>query len=808
VVLMPEHLGRRPLKPWQAYLLATVATALTLGVRLALDAPLGGQSTLVMFTVPIMVSAYAGGLYPGLLATGLSYLAASYYLLPPIHSLAVASSVERWQQFFVALAGVVISASNEALHRARLRAEVATRAYQQADTALQENEERYRALVEWSPEAMIVHSNEKVLFVNPAAIRMFGATSGGDLVGKRVLDLVHRDFHEIALSRLKSPIDNGGVTPMETRLIKLDGTIIEAETQGTSIVYDGAPAHLVSIRDITDRKRVEAALRESEGRYRTLFEHAPDGILIADRESYYLDANASMCRMLGYARDEFIGLHASDIVAPTEVPNIESALRTIEARSDYHREWQFRRRDGSTFPVDVIATTMPDGNLLGMVRDVTERKEAERKVQESENRFRETLEQRVVERTAQLEAANAGLRDSRAELNSLFESLPGSYVVLTPGLKIVAVSDAYLNSTLTTREGLVGRDLFDMFPENPNDLEADAIVHTRASMDRVLLNAAPDVMAIQKHDVRRSDGVFEERYWSPINSPVFGTDRQIKYIVHRVEDVTDFMRQKPQASGGAAELGVRVQQMEAEIFVNSQQLQTANHLLEAANKELESFSYSVSHDLRAPLRAINGFAGIVLEDFGPQLPEEGRKYLDRIRNGGEQMGRLIDDLLAFSRLSRESMSRRTVDTAQLVKAVLDDLNPQGDGRQIEIKVGELPPCYGDPALLKHVWANLLSNAFKYSRGRTPAVVEIGCCREDGQNTYFVRDNGAGFDMTYAHKLFGVFQRLHRTDEFEGTGVGLAIVQRVVQRHGGRVWGEAEEDCGAAFHFTVAEEGKT
>jgi PAS domain S-box-containing protein len=771
---------------------------------------------------------------------------------------------------------------------------------------------------------MIVHSGEKVLFVNPAAIRMFGATSGGDMVGKRILDLVHPDFHEIALTRVGSHVDNGGLTPMiEARLIKLDGTIIDAETHGTSIVYDGVPAQLGSIRDITDRKRAEAALRESEGRYHTLFDHAPDGILIADRESYYLDANASMCRMLGYRRDEFIGLHASDIVAPVEIPHIESALKTIEARSDYHREWQFRRKDGSAFPADVIATTMPDGNLLGMVRDVTERKEAERKMQESEERFRtmvnsipqlawithadgfiywynqrwydytgtspeqmegsgwqsvhdphvlphvmaewagaiaagkafemefplrgadgqfkrflnravplkdaagqvvqwfgtntdvdelkrveQTLEQRVIERTAQLEAANAGLRDSRAELNSLFESLPGSYVVLTPGLEIVAVSDAYLKATLTTREGLVGRDLFDMFPENPNDLEADAIVHTRASIDRVLENAAPDVMAIQKHDVRRSDGVFEERYWSPINSPVFGTDRQIKYIVHRVEDVTEFMKQKPQPSGGTAELNVRVQQMEAEIFVNSQQLQTANHLLEAANKELESFSYSVSHDLRAPLRAVNGFAGIVLEDFGPQLPEEGRRYLERIRTGGEQMGRLIDDLLAFSRLSRESMSRRRVDTASLVRAVLDELNPQCDGRQIEIKVGDLPPCYGDPALLKQVWVNLLSNAIKYSRGRTPAVVEIGCCHEKGEDVYFVRDNGAGFDMTYARKLFGVFQRLHRTDEFEGTGVGLAIVQRVVHRHGGRVWTEAEVDRGATFHFTLAGEGTT
>jgi light-regulated signal transduction histidine kinase (bacteriophytochrome) len=224
--------------------------------------------------------------------------------------------------------------------------------------------------------------------------------------------------------------------------------------------------------------------------------------------------------------------------------------------------------------------------------------------------------------------------------------------------------------------------------------------------------------------------------------------------------------------------------------------------LEAANRELEAFSYSVSHDLRAPLRAVNGFAGIVLEDFSSQLPEEGKRYLERIRNGGQRMGELIDDLLAFSRLSRQSVNRQNVDTAGLVQTVLSELKSQWDGRRIEIKAGELPACHGDPALLKQVWVNLISNAVKYSRGRDPAMVEIGCEQKNDKDVYFVRDNGAGFDMQYANKLFGVFQRLHRADEFEGTGVGLAIVQRIVHRHGGAVWAEAEVNRGATFHFTL------
>jgi light-regulated signal transduction histidine kinase (bacteriophytochrome) len=228
--------------------------------------------------------------------------------------------------------------------------------------------------------------------------------------------------------------------------------------------------------------------------------------------------------------------------------------------------------------------------------------------------------------------------------------------------------------------------------------------------------------------------------------------------------------------------------------------------LEAANKELEAFSYSVSHDLRAPLRAVDGFSQAVLEDYGPQLPEEGRQDLQTIRHGAQKMGQLIDDLLTFSRLSRLPLSKSAVDTGKLVRGVLDELSSQRKGRQIDVRVAGLPPCQADPSLLKQVWLNLLSNALKYTGKRTTALVEIGCVRDKGQNAFFVRDNGTGFDMQYAHKLFGVFQRLHRMEDYEGTGVGLAIVQRIIHRHGGRVWAESTVNCGATFHFTL--EGET
>jgi light-regulated signal transduction histidine kinase (bacteriophytochrome) len=237
--------------------------------------------------------------------------------------------------------------------------------------------------------------------------------------------------------------------------------------------------------------------------------------------------------------------------------------------------------------------------------------------------------------------------------------------------------------------------------------------------------------------------------------------------------------------------------------------------LEAANKELEAFSYSVSHDLRTPLRAIDGFSRVLLEKHTTQLAPDAQRYQRIVRDNAQQMGRLIDDLLTFSRLSRQPLKIQPVTPTQLVQQALQDLQPEQVGRQVEIMVGDLPACQGDPVLLKQVWINLIANALKFTRRREVARIEIGKL-EIGDSTaerfgisnlqspvYYVRDNGVGFDMRYADKLFGVFQRLHRLDEYEGTGVGLAIVQRIIHRHGGRVWAEAQLDNGATFYFTLA-----
>ena len=224
--------------------------------------------------------------------------------------------------------------------------------------------------------------------------------------------------------------------------------------------------------------------------------------------------------------------------------------------------------------------------------------------------------------------------------------------------------------------------------------------------------------------------------------------------------------------------------------------------LEAANKELEAFSYSVSHDLRAPLRAIDGFSRILMEEYAPQLAPEAQRYLKLVRDNTRQMGNLVDDLLAFSRLSRQPLRKQSVKTTALIHQALDELRVDVNGRQVEFKVTEMPKCQADPNLLKQVWINLLSNALKYTRKREVARIEIGWKKENDEQVFFVKDNGVGFDIQYVHKLFGIFQRLHRAEDYEGTGVGLAIVHRIVHRHGGRVWAEGQVDGGAAFYFSL------
>jgi signal transduction histidine kinase len=228
-------------------------------------------------------------------------------------------------------------------------------------------------------------------------------------------------------------------------------------------------------------------------------------------------------------------------------------------------------------------------------------------------------------------------------------------------------------------------------------------------------------------------------------------------------------------------------------------------LVRERTAELEAFNYSVSHDLRAPLRALDGFSRALIEDCGEELTTEAQRYLELIRGNANQMGALIDGLLAFSRLGRQGMVRRPVDVRRLVQEVLAELQPELAGREVEFVIGDLPPCDADPVLLRQVYANLIGNAVKFTRDRESARVEIGSIQIGAERRWFVGDNGVGFDMAYASKLFETFQRLHRSDEYEGTGIGLALVRLIVQRHGGDISADAVQGAGAKFTFTLPAE---
>jgi len=355
---------------------------------------------------------------------------------------------------------------------------------------------------------------------------------------------------------------------------------------------------------------------------------------------------------------------------------------------------------------------------------------------------------------AQRRAAEEAVARHARELNRYFTVSLDLFCIAGYDGYFKRLNPAWAKALGHSEEELLSRPYLDFV--HPDDLEA-----TRAEAQK--LAAGADTISFENR-YRRQDGSYRWLLWKSTPDPA----QQLIYASAR--DITD-RKQAEQA-------------------------------LQDLNRELEAFTYSVSHDLRAPLRHIDGFSQMLSEDFGPQLPEDARRYLDRIRSGTRQMGQLVDDLLNLARVGRQELRLQVTGLSSLVEEVQRELSPETAGRQVQWDIRPLPFVECDPALMKQVFANLLSNALKYTRPRNPAVIEVGVQQENGLPVIHVRDNGVGFSMKYAHKLFGVFQRLHRPEDFEGTGVGLATVQRILRKHSGRIWAEAELDKGATFYFSL------
>jgi signal transduction histidine kinase len=519
---------------------------------------------------------------------------------------------------------------------------------------------------------------------------------------------------------------------------------------------------LVFREDVTARRQAEQDLRLSEERLRALVNASSDVVYRMNSdwsEMQQLDGRGFIADTTAPSREWLQSyIHPDDQALVAQA--IQHAVRT---KSVFEQEHRVRQADGSVGWTFSRAVPRLDANgeileWIGMASDVTRRKDAE-----------------------------AALREHRARLDAALASMTDSVCITDREGRLVLFNEGFrVYYRFGTRD-----ECFTTFSDLPAVLEMfvgdDCIPVPPEAW--VIPRALRGETATDTECTLRRKNTGETWVGSYSFAPIRDEQGAINGAVIVARDITQKKAIEREIRKLNTELEQRVEQRTAE--------------LQAAVKELEDFNYSVSHDLRAPLRHIGGFSKILIEDFGTELPDGARHYLDRIQDSARRMGLLVDDLLNLGRVGRQGLRLEVTGLRSIVEEVIADLEPECANRVVNWKVGPLPFLDCDPGLMKQVIQNLLSNSLKFTRPRSLAVIEVGQQVNNGATTIYVRDNGVGFSMKYADKLFGVFQRLHRQEDFEGTGVGLATAQRIVQKHGGRIWADAELDKGCTFYFTLA-----